>query len=183
MKFPFLLGLMSPARCEPTQVPKQQREAEAPPNRTNPSSDTDNMKNNQKTATEIINKKNEGVYFWLGKWERLLCFRVSSFLSKFCCVFFCKNCCLSSPPLCHSFTLLMQQDENWENMTGVVERCHLVPFGWTPLLFCTAVLTSGANLDNKLWSVRVNLTIAAVYSTETAADILSAKLAFAEFAA
>lgn len=140
------------------------------------------MRNNNKTATEIINMKNERVYFWLGKWERLLVFEFPR-SSQSSGVLFCRKCSLSSSPLCHSLTLLKQQDENWENMTGVVERCHLVPFGWTLLLFCTAVLTSGANLDNKLWSCRVNLTIAAVYSIETAAAIVCTKLAFAEFAA
>lgn len=74
-------------------------------------------------------------------------------------VLFWMNCFLLSLPPCHSFTVLfwsskvMMRDE--EKMTKV-ERCHLVPIGWT------TVWTSAAGLANKLRHFKAETTIAAM---------------------
>lgn len=152
VKFPRLFRLLSPLLLQNDTRAKTTASAKAPSNQTNASSEPDD-------TTKYIKR----VDFWMRvcifDWENGSSCCVSLWSCESSVVLFWRNCFLLSLPPCHSFTVLfwsskvMMRDE--EKMTKV-ERCHLVPIGWT------TVWTSAAGLANKLRHFKAETTIAAM---------------------
>lgn len=159
VKFPRLFRLLSPLLLQNDTRAKTTASAKAPSNQTNASSEPDD-------TTKYIKR----VDFWMQKKHARAC--VCVFLTgrmgapavclcdlvKVLLFYFGGTASFSLPP-CHSFTVLfwsskvMMRDE--EKMTKV-ERCHLVPIGWT------TIWTSAAGLANKLRHFKAETTIAAM---------------------